>query len=345
MSAVPEPEPDPADPDVTPLLPENAGIPRFRLGRWLLREGLFTRLDSRSCRSGSCRAILMMLGAGFFMASMAATVKQLTDGMPVPEVLFFRNVTGAIMISVILAKRRISPLGNNRRVLLLRGAFGTLGLLFFFYAISNMALADAVVLNKFSPFFVIIFAALFLGERMKRLQLPALLLAILGLLFISKPRLDYSFMPAASALLSALFAGAAYTTLRHLRHTETPLVVVFYLTMVASLSMIPFMIYGFWKTPDFMDILLILAVGSFALVGQHLMTSAYRYAEAGEVAIYGYSNVLFALVLGIALWSEFPDALSLGGVALVISGAYLNARSGLANRTVPGEGSGKSVDS
>jgi drug/metabolite transporter (DMT)-like permease len=192
-----------------------------------------------------------------------------------------------------------------------------------------MVLADAVVLNKFSPFFVMVFSALFLGERMKRLQAPALLLAILGVMLISRPRLDYSFLPAASALLSALFAGAAYTTLRHLRHTDTPPVVVFYLTMVACISMIPLMLLGHWRTPDLEDAAFILAMGFFALVGQHLMTSAYRHAEAGEVAIYGYSNVIFALVLGVTFWGEIPDALSLAGASAIIAGAYLNARSAM----------------
>ena len=300
--------------------------PQKRAGPWL--QGLLpARLDHHLTHSGSARAVLLMLGAGFFMASMAATVKLVSDDVSVPEIMFFRNITGAVFIYIVLRRQGVSPLGVNRKVLLLRGVFGTTGLFFFFTAISSLTLADAVVLNKTSPFFVIIFSSIFLGERMRRLQVPALLLAVLGIVLIARPRFDYSYLPAAAALLSAVFAGAAYTTLRHLRHTDQPLVVVFALTMVASVAMLPLLALGYWTTPGPWELLVLLSVGVFALIGQYLMTTAYRHAQAGEVSIYGYSNVLFAMVLGILFWRELPGVLSMVGAGAIVLGAYVNARS------------------
>lgn len=278
--------------------------------------------------SGSYQAIMLMLGSGMLMASVAACVKYLSDDFPVPEILFFRNITGAIIILFILRKRGVNPLGVNRKVLLLRGIVGTLGVFFYFYAISSLTLADAVMLNRTSPFFVIILSSLFLREKMRKLQIPALIIAMLGILLIARPRLDYSFLPAAVGLMSAFFAGAAYTTLRHLRHSDTPFVIVFYFTMVSSLSMVPIMAFGYWETPDPAQLGILISMGLLGLGGQHLMTNAYRHAQAGEVAIYGYSSVIFAMLLGIIIWWEIPNLFSITGAAAIIFAAYLNARAG-----------------
>jgi drug/metabolite transporter (DMT)-like permease len=288
-----------------------------------------TPAQANTSHCGSRKAVLLMLAAGFFLSSMAATVKLLSDDVPVPQIIFFRNITGAVVILGILKKQGISPLGVNKKLLFLRGAFGTIGLFFFFSAIQGLTLSDAVVLNKTSPFFVILFSAAFLGEKMRKLQIPALGLAIFGIVLISQPRLDYSFLPAAAGLLSAVFAGAAYTTLRHLRHTDQPLVIVLALTVVASVAMLPFFALGYWKTPSPTEFLILCSLGLFALIGQFLMTTAYRHAQAGEVSIYGYSTVLFALVFGLVFWKEYPGALSLLGAAAIVIGAYINAHSGL----------------
>lgn len=288
-----------------------------------------SRIGTRIRSHDTYIAIVLMLGSGMFMASVAATVKFLSDDIPVPEIVFFRNFTGGLLVLAILKKRKIHPLGNNRRILLLRGVSGTLGVVMYFYAISHLELADAVMLNRTSPFFVILLSSVFLHEKLKKLQIPALLLAFVGIIFISRPRLDVSFFPAAVGLLSAVFAGIAYTTLRHLRHTDTPFVIVFYFTMVSSLAMIPAMALGQWETPDQRQWVILLGLGLIGLAGQHLMTTAYRFANAGEVAIYGYSSVLFAIVLGIILGWGIPPYLSFIGAGFIMVAAYLNARSGI----------------
>ena len=187
-----------------------------------------SKLGTRIRSHDSYIAIVLMLGSGLFMSSVAATVKLLSDDISVFEIVFFRNFTGGLLVLAILLKRRINPLGTNRRVLAIRGISGKIGVVMYFYAISSLVLADAVMLNRTSPFFVIILSSVFLHEKLKRLQIPAMGLAFVGIILISRPELDVSFFPAAVALLSAVFAGTAYTTMRHLRHTDTPFVIIFY---------------------------------------------------------------------------------------------------------------------
>jgi drug/metabolite transporter (DMT)-like permease len=296
-----------------------------------------SRLGTRIQSHDSYIAVVLMLGSGLFMSSVAATVKFLSDDIPVFEIVFFRNFTGGLIVLAILLKRGINPLGNNRKVLAIRGISGTIGVIMYFYAISNLVLADAVMLNRTSPFFVIILSSVFLHEKLKKLQIPALMLAFIGIMFISRPRFDVSFFPAAVGLLSAVFAGTAYTTLRHLRHTDTPLVIIFYFTMVSSLAMIPVMALGQWETPDGEQWGILIGLGLMGLAGQHLMTYAYRYAKAGEVAIYGYSSVLFAMTLGAVVFHEIPSYLSFIGAGCIITAAYLNARASIQDSKVSPE--------
>ena len=114
----------------------------------------------------------------------------------------------------------------------------------YFYAIDHLPLADAVVLNQLNPFFVILLAALFLGEKIKKLQIPAIVSALMGVLFIAQPQFDYAFLPAALGIASSIFAASAYTMIRHLRLTDTPNLIVFYFTGISTIITIPFITVG-----------------------------------------------------------------------------------------------------
>ncbi|EOC99928.1 DMT family transporter [Caldisalinibacter kiritimatiensis] len=272
------------------------------------------------------KGIILILLSALFFSLMAASVKSL-EGMPVPEKIFFRNLLGLIIASYIIVKNKKPLLGNNKKFLALRGLLGLCGVAAYFYALSNINLADAVILNKMSPFFVMVFSALFLGEKIKKPQVLALIIAVLGASFVVKPKFDSSVLPALIALLSAVFAGGAYTAIRHLRHTDAPETIVFYFAFFSTIAMIPFMLSGQFIIPNFTQILKLVALGVFATTAQFLMTNAYRYAPAGELSIYTYVNIVFSTMIGLIVWAEIPDSLSILGGFLIISAGYINYRS------------------
>ncbi|RKD32734.1 DMT family transporter [Thermohalobacter berrensis] len=275
------------------------------------------------------KGIILILLSALFFALMAATVKSLGN-IPVYEKIFFRNLIGFIVATYIIIKNKKPILGNNRKFLFLRSFFGLMGVAAYFYALSNIALSDAVILNKMSPFFVMVLSAIFLGERIKKLQFVSLILALLGAGFVIRPEFNYTVIPALVALLSAFFAGSAYTTIRYLRHTDSPETIVFYFTVISTITMIPFMIFGGFAIPSPVELLKLISLGVFATTAQFLMTHAYRYAPAGELAIYTYMNIIFSTILGLIIWAEIPDFLSILGGTLIIMAGYLNYR---ANKT------------
>ncbi|MBS4535466.1 DMT family transporter [Clostridium sp. D2Q-14] len=272
------------------------------------------------------KGIILILLSALFFALMSATVKSL-HRFPVTEKIFFRNLLGLIVATYILIRNKKPIFGNNKKFLILRSIFGLLGVAANFFALSRLPLADSVMLNKMSPFFVLILSALFLNEKVKGAQIIALIFAILGASFVIKPEFNISLIPYIVALLSAFFAGTAYTIIRHLRHTDSSETIVFYFTFISTISMIPFMLSGQFIIPTGTEILGLLALGIFATIAQFLMTNAYRYAPAGELSIYTYTNIIFSTIIGLIIWSEIPGILSIIGGGLIILAGYTNYHS------------------
>ncbi|ABR50697.1 protein of unknown function DUF6, transmembrane [Alkaliphilus metalliredigens QYMF] len=274
------------------------------------------------------KGILYMLLASLFFALMASAVKYAGD-LPTMQKVFFRNIVGFLISGYMIYRSGASFQGTNKKYLFYRSLFGLIGVFLSFYAIDRLPLADAVVLNQMNPFFVLILSAFFLGEKIKKLQVPAIIIAILGVVFIIRPQFDYTVFPALMGLLSAVFAAAAYTIIRHLRLTDHPQVIVFYFTGFSVFSTLPFMLLGQFQIPTLFQLLALLSVGLFATIAQLLMTHAYRYAEAGDLSIYSYAKTVFSALLGILLWAEIPDQFSLLGILLILLGAYINYRAKL----------------
>ncbi|MFN2340681.1 MAG: DMT family transporter [Halanaerobium sp.] len=271
------------------------------------------------------KGITYILLSSLFFALMAAAVKFLGD-MPTAEKIFFRNLVGVFVAFSLVKKSGSSLIGNNKKLLILRSIFGVLGIAAYFYALANMKLSDAVILNKMSPFFVMVFAALFLKEKITKKQLIALVTAALGAMLVIRPGFDSNLIPALIALLSSIFAGIAYTIVRQLRKTDSAATVVFYFSLFSTLAMIPFMISGSFVIPTAVQALALLALGLFATAAQLFMTNAYRHAEAGELSIYTYANIVFSSIFGLVLFQEIPDIFSVLGAVLIISAGYLNYR-------------------
>jgi len=266
------------------------------------------------------KGIVLILLSALSFALMAATVKFLGD-MPIPEKIFFRNLLGAAAVFYIIKKRGKSFKVNNKKFLALRLITGVLGMVSYYYALSEIHLSDAVILHKMAPFFVILFAAFFLGEKIKKPQYIALVLAIAGAIFVIKPRFDSSVIPSLIALGSALFSGISYTVIRYLKNSDSPQVIVFYFLAFLTIIMFPFMLSGYFVMPTPIEWIALILLGVFGTAGQLLMTNAYHFAPAGELSIYTYSNIIFSTFIGLVVWAEIPDYLSIiGGVLIIIAG-------------------------
>ena len=243
--------------------------------------------------SNRTKGVLFIIMSAFGFAMMSAFVK-LSGDLPSFQKTFFRNLTSCIIALILILINKESFFGKreNQKVLILRSLFGTLGIVFNFYAIDKLVLSDANMLNKLSPFFVIIFCAIFLKEKINMKQGISIIVAFIGALFIIKPQFNLDILPYLIGVLGAIFAAAAYTCLRVLGGKEKYYTVVFYFSFFSTIVILPFMILVYKEMTLLQFIYLVLA-GIFASIGQFGITIAYKYAKAKEISIFDYSNIIF----------------------------------------------------
>ena len=272
--------------------------------------------------SNRSKGIIFIILSAFGFAMMSAFIK-LSGDLPSFQKTFFRNIVSVIVAFIIIIKNKGSFFGKkeNQKTLILRSIFGTLGILFNYYAIDRLVLSDANMLNKLSPFFVIVFSALFLKEKIKHKQVVAVVIAFLGALFIIKPSFSFEVIPAVIGVLGGISAAAAYTYVRFLGGKERPDTIVFYFSFFSSLVTLPIMLAVYNPMSTAQLIYLILA-GVFASIGQFGITLAYKYAPAKEISIFDYTNIIFSAIISLVLFGVIPDWLSIIGY-IIIFGASL----------------------
>jgi len=267
------------------------------------------------------KAIVFMLICAFAFSGVGAMVK-LAGDVPVFEKVFFRNLVSLFVAIHMIRSNKALYWGKpeNRKVLFARAFLGLIGVIMYFYAISNLILADSNMLNKLSPFFVTLFASWFLKEKLSPIQIPALIVVFLGAMMIIKPEFNLSVLPALSGFGSAVTAGAAYTLVRYLKDREDPATIVFLFSFVSVLGTIPLVMMDF-VVPTGTQLIFLIGTGVLAAIGQFALTYAYKLAPAAEISIYNYFSILFSAMLGFFLWGEVPDTLSIFGGILVVLAA------------------------
>lgn len=269
------------------------------------------------------KSILLMLFSAFTFSAMQIIVKLLL-AVPLMEKVFFRNFISLIISFIILKKNNLSYFGNkeNRKYLFYRYLFGFTGIILFFYATTQMLAADAAILNKLSPVFVIILAHQFLKEKINKTKIIVMIISILGALLVIKPQFKLSVIPAAAGFISAILSGAAYVFITVIGNKESIYTTVFYFSLLSSVSCIPFFFMDF-AIPGTYELFMLILLGVLAAFGQIALTFAYNNCKASEISIYDYSNIIFSSLLGYLFLSEIPDILSILGGILILSASVI----------------------
>ncbi|MCH4153473.1 MAG: DMT family transporter [Mageeibacillus sp.] len=279
--------------------------------------------------SSKKRGIIFLLMSSFSFAVMALFVN-LAGDMPVFMKAFFRNIVACLLTIPMLARSSggFKIQKGNLPYLIGRATLGTVGIFCNFYAISQINIADALILNKLSPFFAIIASVFILGEVANGWQWLAVVVALAGSIFVVKPTFIFGladsgfdsarFFPAMIGLIGGVAAGVAYTFLRRLSlRGERSTVIVAFFSVFSCIACIPFIILTY-RPVTLVQILFCFCAGIAACCGQFTITAAYGACPASEISVYDYSTVIFAAILGMAFLDEFPDLLSIIGYIVII---------------------------
>ena len=254
---------------------------------------------------------------------MAVCVKLGAGVMPEQQLILFRSVFIIAAVLPILMRRSVPFFGNNRPLLLLRGLLGYIAMSCYFWTIGKLPVADAMSLQYMSPIFTILFATLFLKERGGIKVVLAALLCIFGMLLVVRPSGEGSVVVGLVALVGAMLAGGAYTSVRALRTTDDPYTIVLYFPLVS----LPFSLVATindWVPPVTLELWgLILGVCLFSYGGQVFLTKGLANQEASKAILVNYLSVGLGLLFGITLFDTFPTLSSAAGIALILAGVWV----------------------
>lgn len=270
---------------------------------------------------------LLVLGALGFSV-MSVCVKLAGEELPVSMLVLARGVVTFVLSATWVLHRGISPGGNNKKLLILRGVFGTGGLACFFYAVANLPLAEATVIHYLNPILTSVVAFLVLGEIVDRRLLIAIVASIAGTVLVTRPtllfgaRADLPTTAVLAALGGAVFSAFAYVTVRRLRLSDDPHVIVMYFPVVAVPATLPFAI-AHWQSPSMRGWLLMLALGVATQASQVLFTKGLALVPAGRATTVGYVQIVFAAVWGVLVFGEIPSLLTVAGALLVVAGVLV----------------------
>lgn len=279
------------------------------------------------------RGIALKLGSVLVFIVMASMIKATADHVPAGQAVFFRSAFAIPVIVVWLiwrhklstGLRAASPIGH-----VWRGFAGTCAMGLGFAGLGYLPLPEVTAIGYAAPLLTVIFAAMFLGEDVRLFRLSCVALGLMGVLIVLSPRLTVLDGPASHAeafgamlvLGGAVFAALAQVFVRKLVHTEKTPAIVFYFSLTATVLSLATLPFG-WVWPSPAEWGLLVGCGLLGGVGQILLTSSYREADASLVAPFDYASMIFALAIGWFVFSEMPTRTMLIGAALIILAGIL----------------------
>jgi drug/metabolite transporter (DMT)-like permease len=259
-----------------------------------------------------------MTAASLSFAVMGAMVKWSAAGVSFFTTVFVRSAIVAL-VSFAVCRWRHAPLRvHNRRLLWWRTGTGFSAMTLYFYALSELPLANALTIQYTSPLFVAFLSRRMVGERVGLWGVALIWLAFVGAALILGPDLTALNPGAAAALASAVLAALAYLAVRSLGASDRPETVVFEFAIWSTVASLPGAI-GLIELESVQALLATVGAGVAASMGQLGMTAAYRHADAAFVSALSYSTVLFGAALGILVLAEPFTWHAAGGAALVVA--------------------------
>ena len=269
------------------------------------------------------KALLWMAVSGLSFAAMGVLVKRLAPTFSSIELVFYRSFFNLVLIGPWLCFRGVNLLPPGRRILLLRGVWGFLGLSSYFYSLSLLPLSLAALLVHCAPVFVVLIGTIFLRENLSRLQVGAILGVVAGLGLLLQADLGKIAGPAIwVGIASALFLALAQVTVRASVDRFPELLIVFYLVATSTLVSFPILIAQGGRLPEASEIPLLFLMSLAAAGGQIASTHAFLFAPAAVVSAGGTSNAAFPILFGAAFLGEALSPVQWGG-ALLLVGAIL----------------------
>jgi drug/metabolite transporter (DMT)-like permease len=282
------------------------------------------------------KAILLKLIASLLFTVMSALVRFVSETVPLGQVVFFRSAFAIVPVVLVYAWRHeLAAAVRTKRPLghVGRGLISVFGMFLNFAALARLPLVDATAISFAAPLITVAFAALFIGERVRIYRWSAVGIGFIGVLVMLWPHFDLRHWTTAGSTVAAIGAvcalAAAFTNAgsviqtRRLTDTETTSSIVFYFSLICALAGLATWPFG-WHAPNWWEFGALCTLGLLGGIAHILLTESYRFAPASLVAPFDYSTMLWAAILGYAIWGELPTIyVYVGGAIVAAAGMFV----------------------
>lgn len=271
--------------------------------------------------------VFWMFVTGLCFVAVTALVKYLGDDMPAAQSAFLRYLLGLVFLLPMLSSlRAVRFTRENLTFFGLRGFLHALGVVLWFYAMTQISLAEVTAMNYLSPIYITLGAALFLGEKLALRRIIAVIVAFIGALIILRPGLR-EISPGHIAMIgTAILFAASYLMAKRMSGQVNASVVVGMLSITVTICLAPFAA-AVWTPPTATQIFWLFWVAAFATAGHFAMTLAFAAAPVTITQPVTFLQLVWAVALGALLFGEAVDAfVVLGGLVIMASVVFISWR-------------------
>ncbi len=269
----------------------------------------------------------MMCFAVFCFAAMNTFTKELRDEYSLTGIIWGRYFFHFALILLMFPRKvPILFVTDNIWLQIARSVLVLLATACMFFALGFMPLADAVAITFAGPLLIVALSAVLLREPVGPRRWGAVIFGFIGMLVIIRPGAGTFQIAALLPVAVALFYALYQIITRHLSHKSDPLSMLFYTALVGALvtsAIIPFD----WTTPTLRQLGMLIAIGFLGGLGHYAIIVAYERSETSLVAPFAYTEIVWATLLGLMFFGDFPDLYTFLGTAIIIaSGVYVVGR-------------------
>lgn len=277
--------------------------------------------------SGNVRGAFWMILSALLFTSMGGLIKHLGQRLDPIEVVFFRSLFGVFwLLPVIYKAGGLEILKTNHPVMQFsRALLGAMAMIFMFYGLTMIPLADSQAIIFSRPLWMIPLAVIFLAEVVRWRRWTATMVGFCGVLVMVRPG-DTMQLGALLVMGNAVCAAAGFTLIKIMTQKgEDRLTILCWHTILTTvLSAIP--LYFVWISPTLTELLLLIIMGAGLTFAHSCIIRALECGEATAVLPFDYSRLIFAMVIGYFFFAETVDAWTAGGAAIIIFASYYIAR-------------------
>jgi drug/metabolite transporter (DMT)-like permease len=278
-----------------------------------------------------------MLASALAFTLMTTLVKYLGAAYSPALQTFYRQAAGLVVLIPVILRDPAGAFRTTRPgILIFRSAAGIIGVNLSFYSYQKMGLAEANALSFTRTLWLVPIAALILGEKIGPMRIGATVAGFLGVLVMLQPAAGAQVgWPAAAALASAFLFAFTIAGMKIMTRDHPTMVLMAWSAVLGFVLAAPPALFE-WRWPSLGDLALLSAMGVLGLATQGFYIKGMAEGDAAAMAPIDYTRLVFAVVLGYALFNDIPNAVTMAGAAIVIgSTLFITLREIQAGRRTP----------